>query len=129
MEKLSLDDLVYAIPKAWNAETLGNEKRVGDHPAAGQCVVSSLLVQRHHGGIIIRCEVGGESWNRVRHYFNELEGGVTIDTTRAQFGGNGWRKPHRLFLKNPPTKTYIFDDTWHRVEILEERVREVLSWR
>lgn len=136
--KISLDDLIYATPKAWNEETRGNDRSTRSNSkqmAAGQCIVSSLLVQRHHGGHIIRCQVGGDTYSRITHYFNELDGGVTVDLTRAQFDGLDRRKPHRLFVKNPPTSTYIFNGdtnvlgTMDRVNILEDRVLEVLSWR
>src|SRR5437868_3133593 len=81
--KLTLDQLIRAIPHVWSPETRGNDRYTGDHPAAGQCVVSSLLIQRHCGGEIIRCHVGGDYG--VVHYFNELEGGVKVDVTGAQF--------------------------------------------
>lgn len=123
--KLTLDQLVRAIPLAWNEDTLGNEKHASDHPAAGQCTVSSLLIQRHCGGDIVRCKVGGE-YKRVVHYFNELPGGVKIDVTGGQFLK---KSPHRMFWVNPPEKLYIFDDTWHRVDLLESRVMDVLDGR
>lgn len=122
---LKLDQLVHAIPLAWNEDTLGNEKRANKHPAAGQCTVSSLLIQRHCGGDIVRCAVGGE-YRRTIHYFNELPGGVKIDVTGGQFDR---RSPYRLFQVNPPEKIYIFDDTWHRVDLLESRVIDVLDGR
>lgn len=122
---MTLDQLIRAIPLAWNDETLGNEKRANNHPAAGQCVVSSLLIQRHCGGDIVRCAVGGE-YRRTVHYFNELEHGVKIDVTGAQFDR---RSPYRLFKVNPDKKLYIFDDTWYRVDILESRVIDVLEGR
>jgi hypothetical protein len=122
---MNLDQLVWAIPESWNEETLGNEKRHGTHKAAGQCIVSSLLVQRHCGGIIVRCNVG-RTYNIAVHYFNELPGGVMIDTTRAQFKSVS---PYSSFKKNPPEDTYIFKDTWARVDILEDRCMKALSWR
>lgn len=121
---LSLDQLVRAIPLAWNNETLGNEKHASNHPASGQCVVSSLLIQRHCGGEIIRCEVGGNhQYLRVKHYFNEING-VWVDSTTSQFM---LRSPRRLFTRNPPVASYIFNDTWHRVDLLEYRVMDVLD--
>lgn len=121
--KLTLDELVRAIPLCWNEETRGNEKFTGDHPAAGQCTVSALLIQRHCGGDIIRCQVGGDSYRRVVHYFNELDGGVKIDVAGGQFDR---RSPYRLFQANPDPKVYIFNDTWDRVELLEWRVHDLL---
>lgn len=124
MVSLALGDLVRAIPEVWCPETRGNESYTGDHPAAGQCVVSSLLIQRHCGGDIIRCQVGGESWRRVVHYFNELPGGVKIDVTGAQFDR---RSPYRMFQVNPPVKRYIFNDTWERVDLMEWLVKQWLA--
>lgn len=131
--KISLDDLVYAIPKAWSEETRGNDKSprsTSTHIAAGQCIVSSLLVQRHHGGDIVKCVVG-RTYNTVVHYLNDING-VMIDLTRAQFKSVS---PYSQFKKNPDPKTYIFNGdanvlgTVERVNILEDRVLEVLSWR
>jgi hypothetical protein len=120
---LTLTELVQVIPLAWNEETRGNEKRSGTHPAAGQCTVSSLLIQRHCGGVIVRCEVGGSTYARVIHYFNELDHGVIVDVTRAQFSHV---KPFRKFKKNPDVSLYIFDDTRDRVDLLESRCLEII---
>lgn len=124
MIKLTLDELVRAIPRAWNEDTRGNEKFTGTHPAAGQCTVSALLIQRHCGGDIIRCQVGGDSYRRVVHYFNELDGGVKIDVAGGQFD---LRSPYRMFQRNPKQSLYIFNDTFDRVEHLEYRVLDVLN--
>lgn len=132
---MNLDQLIFAIPLAWSDETRGNDrdkKNGTDHPASGQCIVSSLLVQRHCGGDIVRCSVGGESYNQAIHYFNEI-GGVMIDTTRAQFSP---QKPYRKFKKNPDKKLYIFPgaapdilSTWDRVDLLQDRCFEILAQR
>lgn len=121
----TLEQLITHLPLAWNEETRGNDKSprsTTGHMAAGQCIVSSLLVQRHFGGIIVRCEVGGDVYNRITHYFNDI-GGVMIDTTRAQFSNQA---PYRKFKKNPDVSTYVFNDTWYRVDLLERRVLELL---
>lgn len=119
---MTLEELIRALPLAWNSDTLGNEKHASDHPASGQCTVSSLLIQRHCGGDIIRCEVGGDS-GRIIHYFNEING-TWVDSTTSQFL---LRSPRRKFLKNPNPQTYIFNDTLYRVDMLEYRVRDVLN--
>ena len=82
---LTLDDLIYGIPLSWGDDTRGNERAFGKHPAAGQCTVSSLLIQKHCGGKIVRCEVGATGYSGIVHYFNELEGGVKVDVTGGQF--------------------------------------------
>lgn len=125
--QLSLDQLVYAIPFAWSPETRGAERYSGQHPAAGQCVVSSLLIKRHCGGDIVYCQVGGNRQSdRTVHYFNELPGRVKVDVTAAQFLRVS---PYRKFKVNPPENTYIFNDTWGRVDLLESRVLDVLDGR
>lgn len=116
---IPLGDLIRAIPEAWSDETRGNEHREGRHPAAGQCTVSSLLIRRHHGGRIIGCVVGA-----TRHYFNDLEG-IWLDVTRAQFGARMW--PYKKITPDPSPTSFIFNDTWDRVDILENRVMRVLS--
>lgn len=122
--QISLSDLIEALPYAWNNETRGNEKYHGDHPAAGQCTVSSLLIQRHHGGEIVRCEVGGDSsYGRIIHYFNQIKG-AWIDSTAGQFSK---RSPRRKFQVEPKESLYIFRDTWQRVDLLEYRVRDILD--
>jgi len=128
---ITLDDLVYAIPLAWTNETRGDDKYKGYVPegyrttmAAGQCIVSSLLVQRHQGGNIMGCHV-----TDIPHYFNELENGMWVDTTRSQFVGHKSVSSIRKVKRNPKAKGYIFDDTRERVDLLERRVEEALSWR
>lgn len=114
---LTLGDLIHTIPLAWSAETRGKETFRGKSPAAGQCTVSSLLIQRHCGGIIMACAVG-----RAPHYFNDING-VWIDVTRQQFPRT-W--PYRSLKKEPAPSSYIFSDTWDRVELLEQRCLEIL---
>lgn len=115
---LSLDHLIKYLPLAWDEETRGNEHAAGRHPAAGQCVVSSLLVQKYHDGDIVRCIVGG-----TVHYFNIINE-MWIDTTRAQFGKRTW--PYKRIEINPHHSQYIFNDTWYRVGLLEEKVKELI---
>lgn len=122
---LKLDELIYGIPLSWNEETRGNERFTGKHPAAGQCTVSSLLIQRHCGGKIVRTEVGS-GYAGIVHYFNELDGGIKIDVTGGQFKAIS---PYRKFKRDPDPSTYIFADTWDRVDLLESRVMDALAWR
>jgi len=120
---LTLSELVTAIPHCWSVETRGGESFTGKHPAAGQCTVSSLLIQKYCGGSIIGCTVGSSKYSHVKHYFNELPGGVRVDVTAGQFSK---QRVMRQFKVNPDGSTYIFGDTWARVEILEHAVRTYL---
>lgn len=58
------------LPLQWSAE----------HPRAGQCHVTSLIVMARHGGRIVL----GWTADNVLHYWNVVDG-VTIDATRSQF--------------------------------------------
>lgn len=116
----TLDELVYAIPLAWNPETSG--KPEGTHPADGQDLVSALLVYRYCGGVILHCEVGGE-YRRDPHYLNELDGGVRVDLTAGRFRK---QSPMRKFKKKDSKDP---QDVLDRVDILESRVEDVLAWR
>lgn len=124
---LTLDELIWAIPQAWNTETLypasGSRYAVKfDNPATGQCLVSTLLVRRHLGGDLMRCGVGQAGYRTV-HYFNQLENGMWIDVTRSQFSS---RSPVGDIKKNPDPKLWEFGDIWERVALLERRVTECL---
>jgi len=126
MQKLHIDlgDMLEALPLAWNDDT----RRVyaphhSDSPAAGQCVVSSLLIQKHFGGKLIRCRVQppGES---LVHYFNEVNG-MMIDSTRSQFGPI--YPTYSNFWPDPPVDLYIFPGTWESVRLLESRVLDIMN--
>lgn len=119
-DRLTLDELVRALPLAWNDETRESPRYQGQHPAAGQAMASVSLIQRHCGGKILACEVGGE-YSRTKHYINELDGGVRIDVTAGQFM---YRSPVRKFQKVEPAKD---PETLHKVDILEYRVRDFMG--
>jgi len=126
---VNLDELVRGIPLAWNDETRGDDAFKGYLPpnyrtnmAAGQCIVSSLLIQRHLGGNIIGCKI-----TNIPHYFNELPGGIWVDVTRSQFTGPKTTSSVREIKRNPPESSYIFEGTWDRVDLLEYRVRDIIN--
>ncbi len=126
---LRLDELVRAIPLAWTDETRGDDAFKGYLPAnyrtnmtAGQCIVSSLLIQRHCGGVIIGCKI-----TNIPHYFNELSGGIWVDVTRSQFTGPKTTSSVRDIKRNPAKDLYIFEGTCERVDMLEYRVRDILA--
>lgn len=121
---MNLQDLLWAVPRAWNDDTRVAVQGMGNHPAAGQSVPSSLLIQKHFGGQIVFCEVGGSTYNRTYHWFNDLDG-VMVDVTRAQFKN---QLPYRKFKKVPLNNKWPVD-TWQRVDLLEDRVLDLLANR
>lgn len=118
---LTLDDLLYAIPLAWNEETSGIKHAVA-HPAVSQDIATVILIQRHCGGEIIHCEVGGDN-GRTNHWFNEIDG-VWIDLTAKQFLNRSPRRKFKAVTNKKFGQPYI-----DRADILERRVEDVLAWR
>lgn len=53
-------------------------------PHAGQCVVSSLVVQKYLGGELRRYKVTGDGVAET-HYCNILSDGTVLDTTASQY--------------------------------------------
>ena len=51
----------------------------------GMCSVLSMMVKRAVGGEVLEGYYNGEV-----HYWNLLTGGLEVDLTGAQFGGDGW---------------------------------------
>lgn len=65
----------------WDMHTSNDRKKWrASVPAYGQCAVTSLLVQDHFGGKLVRGEFEGGS-----HYWNRLPDGTEIDLTASQF--------------------------------------------
>ena len=68
--------------RSWSAATSADPAGwTPANPAWGQCAVSSLVVQDHFGGALLRCLSPNGS-----HYFNALPDGSWLDTTGQQFG-------------------------------------------
>ena len=86
MKNPSLVDFIKVLQKSWSATTSyeSDENWSPENPARGQCVVSSLVVQDYFGGDIVRYAVTGEGIDET-HYFNVLDDGTLIDTTRSQY--------------------------------------------
>lgn len=80
----SIAAIEVALRRSWSAETSADSERwTRANPAWGQCAVSSLVVQDHLGGELLRCHAPGGS-----HYFNALPDGSWLDTTGEQFGSD-----------------------------------------
>lgn len=102
-----------------------------DNPPRGQCVVSSLVVQDFFGGDLFRVKAQGDGVDE-KHYFNVLDDGTVIDTTRMQY------KSKQVSLTPAPVDlkgTYasirdkVLDDqdTLRRYILLKERVVKYIN--
>lgn len=81
----SIEELIIALRKSWSADTSYSRSDWSvDNPARGQCVVSSLVVQKYFGGELLRYRVSGEGINET-HYSNVLGDGTVLDTTASQY--------------------------------------------
>jgi hypothetical protein len=69
-----------ALERAWSAETSANPDWSASLPSAGQCAVTSLVLQDMFGGTLLRAEIAGQS-----HYWNRLPDGTDLDLTKDQF--------------------------------------------
>jgi hypothetical protein len=77
------DDLFAKIEKGWSKETsFLPDDWTTDNPSWGQCAVSSLIVQEHLGGELMKCRIVGKEYI---HYYNVLPDGTIVDLTKKQF--------------------------------------------
>ena len=88
----------------------------------GQCVPTSLIIQDHIGGEIMRGTVHLESGRTDSHYWN-MVGPERLDVTGYQYG------PFikEITLKEPlliPVRDYLLEnpDTKRRYELLKQRI-------
>lgn len=109
--------LCKALRESWGEDTAQPHDGVWSHinPAKGQCAVSTMVVKDYFGGDVVR----GVTRNGVVHYWNQLEGGVWLDTTHSQFGDGDFIEE---YIIRPPDYLWRFADTVRRYEILRERV-------
>ncbi len=121
MKEIMLEDLKIALEKSWSADTAFNRKKWDPkNPAAQQCWVAAMVVQKFLGGEIKAVRLGdGDD-----HWWNVLPDGKEIDLTKNQF-------PKDFVC--PPGKTVngraAFRNPWNykRFKILEERVEKFLK--
>lgn len=121
-----------ALHESWSQKTSvwGDELPV-DNRARGQCVVSSLVVQDFFGGDIYRVKAEGDGINE-KHYFNVLDDGTMIDTTRQQYDNaivSLTPAPVDLKGKYASIREKVLDDadTKRRYELLRKRVDEYIA--
>ena len=134
MNKLLLSDFTKALQESWSATTgyESDENWSPENPARGQCVVSSLVVQDYFGGDIVRYAVTGDGVDET-HYFNVLDDGTVLDTTRSQYKDkkvNMIEKPIDLAKNNFSSvreRCLADKETNYRYTLLHEKVKALLG--
>jgi hypothetical protein len=128
--KPSIEALIKALQNSWSADTCFDASEWNaDNPALGQCVVSSLVVQKYLGGELQRYRVTGDGVTDT-HYCNILNDGTLLDTTASQY-----RQP--MTFKVAPVdpkgfasireKRLAEEETRSRYELLLSRVEQQLN--
>lgn len=113
---MTIEDLQRRLEAAWSLDTTQTPERFdAEHPAAGQCCVSSLVVRDVLGGVILR----GVTNRGTIHYWNELPSGAWYDSTRAQFDDE---EVVVSVQRDYDTALYWFPDTIERYRRLISRV-------
>ena len=132
MKAVDIQSLTRAVQASWNAETHYVAITFSaENPSRGQCVISSLVVQDYLGGELVRVAAKGVGIDE-KHYYNMLDDGTTIDTTRQQYNGMNVAltlAPVDLKGKYASTREKLLndDDTRQRYDILSKRVKEYLE--
>lgn len=121
-----------ALRASWCPETstLGDDLPA-DNPARGQCAVSSLVMQDFLGGDLFRVRANGDGIDE-KHYYNVLDDGTVIDTTREQYQGKVVSltpAPVDLEGKYVSIREKVLDneDTRKRYELLRQLVNDNLQ--
>lgn len=122
----TIDELLEALQVSWCEETsqCGEGVWSEDNPARGQCAVSSVIIQDYLGGKLVRGVVEDDYIEGCSHYWNQLDNGVWVDSTQAQFEGTlnitdiKYRSPNYV-LKSL--------DTLKRYQLLKSRVVNYLA--
>lgn len=126
----SLEQVICALRQSWSNETtFCHSEWSRQNPARGQCVVSCLVLQDYFGGELRRYQVIGDGIEE-RHYRNELEGGVLIDTTASQYDTSVQMTDLPILLGKFASireKRLSDDDTRERYELLARKVADTLN--
>lgn len=117
----SLEAVLRALPAAWGPDT-AQSPRSGAGAASGQCAVSSMLIQERFGGVILTANIGS-SYYPVKHYWNQLDENIWIDSTRSQFIKRAAIRQIRVADR----KEYDFEDTRKKLKILNYRLEQHLG--
>lgn len=105
-----------ALRTSWCAETSSLDNWHLQHPSAGQCAVSAIIVQDYLGGEIKKCVVNG-----IVHYFNVVEGAV-LDITAGQFGS--FDIDYAASRVKTKDEILRYNDTRRRYELLKAKVED-----
>jgi hypothetical protein len=113
---VNVPELQQRLEAAWSLDTTQTPERYdAEHPAAGQCCVSSLVVRDVLGGVMLR----GVTNRGTVHYWNELPSGAWYDATRAQFDDE---EVIVVVQRDYDHGLYWFRDTIERYHALADRV-------
>jgi hypothetical protein len=125
-----LNNLIHALEASWGPDTAYDKNDwSAENPARGQCVVSSLIVQDHLGGELLKYSVKGDNLSET-HYFNQLPDGSTLDTTASQYATPVSFAPDTISFDGFSSireKRLNDDDTRKRYELLKGRVDSYLA--
>ena len=130
--KPDISHITEALRASWSPETsTWGEDLPVDNPARGQCAVSSLVVQDFLGGDLFRVRANGDGIDE-KHYYNVLDDGIVIDTTREQYQGKPVSltpAPVDLEGKYVSIREKVLDneDTRKRYELLRQLVNDNLQ--
>ena len=130
--KPDISHITEALRASWSPETsTWGEDLPVDNPARGQCAVSSLVVQDFLGGDLFRVRANGDGIDE-KHYYNVLDDGSVIDTTREQYQGKVVSltpAPVDLEGKYVSIREKVLDneDTRKRYELLRQLVNDNLQ--
>lgn len=128
--KPSIENLVKALQNSWSADTcFGMSEWSISNPAHGQCVASSLVVQKYLGGDLQRYRVTGGGIQET-HYCNILSDGSLLDATASQYKQPMIFKVEPVGLKGFASireKRLAEDETRSRYELLLSRVEQQLK--
>lgn len=128
--KLSIEALIKALQSSWSSDTCFDASEwSAANPARGQCVVSSLVVQKYLGGELQRYRVAGNGITET-HYCNILSDGTVLDTTASQYEQPMMFKVAPIELKGFTSireKRLSEIETRSRYELLLSRVQQQLD--
>ena len=128
--KPSVEELIKALQNSWAGDTSFDASEWNEaSPARGQCVVSSLVVQKYLGGDLRRYRVTGDGVEET-HYCNILPDGTVLDTTASQYDRPMSFRVEPVDLKGFESireKRLAEYETRSRYELLLDRVEARLS--
>ena len=118
---MELYKLRQALQQSWGLDTVFGQWDE-EHPSAGQCAVTALIIQDYVGGDLLRCPVNDGS----SHYWNRLPNGDELDFTEDQFTETWFPLREQQSIRD---RHYVLSryDTASRYTLLSHRVAKILS--